>query len=158
VFIITASAFKLSPQKLYTAKETQADHTPSIMPIKPANLTKISSSFGKKVHPVNHTEKMHTGIDLVAPEGTSILATAAGTIILAEETEDGYGNHIVISHGATYQTHYAHLSQIDVQKGDIVTQGQAIGIIGNSGRSLSTHLHYEVMKKGEKVDPADYFE
>lgn len=125
---------------------------PSSMPIAKSDIIKITSEFGLRYHPQHKVEKMHTGIDFVAKEGTKILSTADGTVVKAEYSEN-YGYHILIEHNSKYSTLYAHLSSISTKVGNKVNQGQSIGVIGNTGKSISTHLHYELMEYGEKVDP-----
>jgi len=137
--------------------EIKSDSKPSILPIKREQISKLSSHFGMRNHPVFNERRMHTGIDIIAPEGTPIIATADGTIEIAKYTA-GYGKHIKIKHNNTYQSMYAHLESMNVHEGQEVKAGEVIGIIGSTGKSISTHLHYEVIKKGKKVDPATYFE
>jgi murein DD-endopeptidase MepM/ murein hydrolase activator NlpD len=129
---------------------------PSILPISEENITKIASHFGMRKNPINKGRKMHTGVDIIAPKGTAILATADG-IIESTNYSEGYGKHIKIKHGDQYQSMYAHLNDIQVKAGQKVRKGEVIGIIGSTGKSLAVHLHYEVIKNGEKVNPSTYF-
>ncbi|MBL4706902.1 MAG: peptidoglycan DD-metalloendopeptidase family protein [Flavobacteriales bacterium] len=131
--------------------------TPSILPIDEDKITAMRSSFGMRTNPISKTKQMHNGIDISAPEGTTIIATADGTIQKAIYSS-GYGNHIKIIHDHTYQTMYAHLKTIHVEEGQKVKTGDVIGVIGNTGKSLGRHLHYEVIKDNKKVNPADYFQ
>ncbi len=96
-------------------------------------------------------------MDFSAPTGTEIYATGNGTIILTKYSRRGYGNHIVIAHGYGYKTLYAHLSKILVKKGEKVKRGDVIGLVGNTGLSVSPHIHYEVHKNNKKINPVNYY-
>jgi murein DD-endopeptidase MepM/ murein hydrolase activator NlpD len=130
---------------------------PAIQPISNKDLTKIASGFGYRIHPVYKTGKMHTGIDFTASKGTEIYATGDGLIINSEAASTGYGRHVIIDHGYGYQTLYGHMSRINVHKGQKVKRGDLIGYVGNTGTSTGPHLHYEVIKDGEKINPVSYF-
>ena len=127
---------------------------PAIRPM--PNIYEISSGFGRRYHPILKTLRPHTGIDIAAKKGTPVYATADGTIS-NQKPGSGYGNVIVINHGYSYQTLYAHLSKKAVKPGQKVTRGQIIGYVGNTGLSLGPHLHYEVIKDGTYVNPIHYF-
>jgi murein DD-endopeptidase MepM/ murein hydrolase activator NlpD len=100
---------------------------------------------------------MHEGIDIGAPQGSPVLAVATGTVEFAGWTEGGYGNLIEIRHADGSLTRYAHLSRILIQVGAAVTQGQAIGEVGSTGRSTGPHLHFELRLAGKgAVDPLGY--
>ena len=160
ISIIAISAFNLenSPVKLAEKEiRTLVKNAPAMLPIKKDQIIKISSGFGLRVHPINKMKKMHNGVDFIAKEGTAILATADGTVTTSNFS-NGYGNHIIIKHDDSYETQYAHMSSLNVKEGDHVKAGQTIGVIGNSGQSLAIHLHYEVIKDGVHVNPADFFE
>lgn len=130
------------------------EFTPSISPIKHSESVSIGSHFGKRIHPIYKAEKMHYGIDLTCKTGTEVIATANGVVEEVQNSTTGYGKKIVIQHGDQYQTLYAHLSKIEIKKGDLVKKGQLIGLSGDSGASITPHLHYEVIKVGKgKVDP-----
>lgn len=126
---------------------------PSGYPIYIERIRKVSSEFGMRTNPLSKTKKMHTGVDLLAEEGTQILASGKGTVVKVVHDTKGYGNHIVIQHNMKYKSLYAHLKSINVEVGDKIKEGTAIGIIGNSGTSIKTHLHYEIMEFGKKIDP-----
>lgn len=115
----------------------------------------VTSSFGKRMHPITKVIKLHQGIDLKAPMGTPVYATSDGIVVKAE-FHKGYGNHIVIQHDEQYKTLYAQLSKIDVEVGEEIAKGTVIGAVGSSGMSTAPHLHYEVIKGGECQDPEDY--
>ena len=160
VMLISLTAFK--PQRInHPIKiidlDLGGDNIPSILPIEENKIERIASHYGMRFNPILNVKKLHTGIDLAAPVGTAILATADGKVTLSEFSE-GYGNHIKITHDQTYSTMYAHMASLEVKEGETVKAGQVIGLIGNSGKSLGVHLHYEVLKNGEKVNPVEYFE
>ena len=100
---------------------------------------------------------MHTGMDFTAPRGTEVYATADGVIEDLEVKLWGYGKSVIINHGHGYKTRYAHLSAFKVRKGQKIKRGELIGLIGSSGKSTGPHLHYEVVVKGEKVNPIGYY-
>jgi len=98
---------------------------------------------------------MHEGIDIGAPMGAPIVASAAGTVIVAAY-DGGYGNLVVIDHGGGIATAYAHQSSIAVSVGQQVSQGETIGYVGSTGHSTGPHLHFEVRVNGTPVDPLGY--
>ncbi len=144
----------IPPQEIFEAKLVNQE-PPDAYPV--LGDYPIVSSFGKRFHPVYKKAKFHKGIDIKAPTGTHVIATSDGIIIKAEQT-DNYGMHIIIQHDKTYKSLYAHLSQMDVKVGEKVSKGQKIGEVGSTGRSTTPHLHYEVIKKGEKVNPEEYIQ
>lgn len=131
-----------------------AQDRPEIHPLRLGH--KVSSKFGPRIHPISKKEKFHKGIDMPTPIGTPIKAAADGHVILIKET-DGYGKHIILRHDTEYETLYANLSTFNVEEGDLVVKGQIIALSGNTGQSTAPHLHYEVKRNGQHVDPADYF-
>ena len=135
----------------------KAGNVPSIAPIKEGQY-EISSRFGMRKHPVHNIDKMHSAVDLKAPTGTPVMATADGIVLKTEYREKGYGRFVVIKHSNTYTTLYSQLSEFKIQSGDRVKQGDIIGLVGSSGLSTGPHLHYEVWKNEEKVNPENYFE
>ncbi len=120
----------------------------------PINGARLSSSYGKRRHPILGYRKMHAGVDFAAPTGTPIMAAGSGTVEYAGRN-GGYGNYIRIRHTDGYKTAYAHLSKFarGVRKGKYVTQDQTIGYVGSTGRSTGPHLHYEVHLHGKKINP-----
>ena len=120
----------------------------------PVNGARLSSSFGRRKHPILGYRKMHTGVDFAAPRGTPILAAGSGTVERANRY-GGYGNYIRIRHTDGYKTAYAHLKSFarGVRSGKYVKQDQVIGYVGTTGRSTGPHLHYEVMLHGKKINP-----
>lgn len=120
----------------------------------PVNGARLSSSYGRRKHPILGYRKMHAGVDFAAPRGTPILAAGSGTVERANRY-GGYGNYIRIRHTDGYKTAYAHLSKFarGVRKGKYVKQDQVIGYVGTTGRSTGPHLHYEVHLHGKKINP-----
>lgn len=134
-------------------KQEMLQHIPGIQPLK---SYKFVSGFGTRMHPIYKTLRTHTGIDLVAPTGTKVFATG-DAIVESANFERGYGKAIVLNHGYKYETMYGHLSEILVRPGQRVKRGEVIGLVGNTGLSTGSHLHYEIIKNGQKVNPVNYF-
>lgn len=121
----------------------------------PSSYKNITSNYGMRMHPTKHVYKMHTGIDISAPAGTSIYAADSGTVILARYY-GSYGNTVIIDHGGNVVTLYAHMSSIGVSVGQSVARGQTIGRVGTTGASTGNHLHFEVRVGGSCVSPWGY--
>ena len=138
-------------------KEKMLASIPAIQPVANKDLRRVGSHFGMRMDPFYKVKKFHEGIDFTAPVGTDIYATGNGTVVEAGRNQGGYGNQIVIDHGYSYRTVYAHLSRIFVRPGQKVLRGQVIGYVGNTGKSTSPHLHYEVRKNGIAVNPIYFF-
>ncbi|MFT4024576.1 MAG: M23 family metallopeptidase [Flavihumibacter sp.] len=138
-------------------KEVLLACTPAIQPVSNKDLNRIASGFGYRIDPVYKTVKMHQGLDFAAPQGTPIYATANGTIKLAGNTGNGYGNHVVINHGYGYETLYGHMFKVKATVGQRVKRGEIIGYVGSTGKSTGPHLHYEVHKNAKRTDPAYFF-
>ena len=119
----------------------------------PINGARLSSSYGKRKHPILGYTKMHTGTDFAAPKGTPIMASGDGKVIKAGWCGGG-GNCVKIKHNSTYQTVYAHMSKFakGIRKGKRVKQGQTIGYVGSTGKSTGPHLHYEVIVNGKRIN------
>ena len=119
----------------------------------PINGARLSSSFGKRKHPILGFTKMHTGTDFAAPMGTPIMASGDGVVTRAQWCGGG-GNCVKIKHNSVYQTVYAHMSKFGrgIKKGARVKQGQIIGYVGSTGLSTGPHLHYEVIENGRKIN------
>ena len=119
----------------------------------PINGARLSSSYGKRKHPILGYTKMHTGTDFAAPTGTPIMASGDGKVTKAGWCGGG-GNCVKIKHNSKYQTVYAHMSKFGrgIKKGVRVKQGQIIGYVGSTGMSTGPHLHYEVIENGKKVN------
>ncbi len=117
--------------------------------------TNITSPFGNRMHPILKVYKMHTGIDIGAAGGTNILAANAGVVISAG-WNNSYGYMVMIDHGGGIVTLYAHSSKLLVQKGDVVSRGQTIALVGTTGMSTGNHLHFEVRVNGQYQNPLNY--
>ncbi|MEO9492058.1 MAG: M23 family metallopeptidase [Marinomonas sp.] len=125
---------------------------PSAMPLK---MAKVTSGYGMRNHPVLGRRRNHKGVDLAAPTGTPIYATADGMVAKAFWFSS-YGLYIRIDHGAKLETRYAHMSKLAVAAGEYVRKGDVIGYVGSTGRSTGPHLHYEVRIDGVAVNPIPY--
>jgi murein DD-endopeptidase MepM/ murein hydrolase activator NlpD len=113
----------------------------------------ITSPFGNRKHPILRKYKLHTGVDIGADKGASIVAANSGTVIMAQYDKNGYGNMVVIDHGGGITTLYAHASKILVKVGQDVKSGEVIAKVGSTGLSTGNHLHFEVRVNGEPKDP-----
>ena len=138
-------------------KEQMLAAIPAIQPVANKNLKRMASGYGYRIHPIYKVRKMHWGMDFTAPTGTPIYATGDGKVSTYKRSRSGYGNHIIIDHGYGYKTLYAHMSKVDVRRGQKVKRGDIIGYVGSSGRSTAPHLHYEVIKDGRKINPVNYY-
>jgi murein DD-endopeptidase MepM/ murein hydrolase activator NlpD len=138
-------------------KEQLLACTPAIQPVSNKDLSRIASGFGYRIDPVYKTSKFHAGLDFAAPQGTPIYATANGTIEVAGNTGNGYGNHVVINNGYGYSTLFGHMFRVKVRVGQKIKRGEIIGWVGSTGKSTGPHCHYEVHRNGDAVDPVYYF-
>jgi murein DD-endopeptidase MepM/ murein hydrolase activator NlpD len=129
----------------------QVNVRPSLWPVD----GRLIGAFGRRSDPFSHEQTWHTGVDISAPMGSPIRATADGVIALAEYSS-GYGRLVVVDHGGGVQTYYAHLSRIDVIAGQEVRRGEVVGALGASGRVTAPHLHYEVRLGGNAVNPYNF--
>ncbi|HEY4070569.1 MAG TPA: M23 family metallopeptidase, partial [Sphingomicrobium sp.] len=127
---------------------------PSDKPVR--TEVEFSSGFGVRSDPFRSGAAFHPGIDLAAPYGTPIYATADGTVVRAGWNSGGYGNLVEVDHGRGITTRYGHMSAILVHAGDHVTRGQQVGRMGSTGRSTGNHLHYEVRIDGRPVNPIPF--
>jgi murein DD-endopeptidase MepM/ murein hydrolase activator NlpD len=135
-------------------KERMLVSIPAIQPVNNKDLRRIGSYFGTRMDPFYKVRKFHEGMDFSAPIGTEVYATGNGAIEMAGHDDGGgYGNEVIIDHGYSYKTVYAHLSRIFVKPGQKILRGQIIGYVGNTGKSTSPHLHYEVRKNGVPLNP-----
>jgi murein DD-endopeptidase MepM/ murein hydrolase activator NlpD len=144
-------------QKLINNQEEKLASIPAIQPVSNKDLTRIASGYGMRIDPVYGTPKMHKGLDFTAPQGTPIYATGDGVVSESGYTEGGYGNHVVINHGYSYETLYGHMVRVKVRNGQRVKRGEIIGWVGSTGKSTGPHCHYEVHVNGEAVDPVYFF-
>lgn len=155
--IQTKSLDKIYKEAL--ANEEYLKCLPSIKPVKAEALNRdvtLLSGFGRRLHPVFKIWKKHTGIDFSCPRGTQIVSSGKGVVVKINGNGRGYGKHVLINHGYGIQTLYAHMSEIDVHVGQKVERGSPIGKVGSTGTATAPHLHYEVHKNGEPINPIDY--
>jgi murein DD-endopeptidase MepM/ murein hydrolase activator NlpD len=150
--IDSRSAQFSSLENVILGRQLSADIKPTGRPIHDGY---ISSYFGERMDPFNGEEAMHKGVDFAGDAGTDVLAVASGIVTWAGPRE-GYGNLVEINHGNGYSTRYAHSAQTLVRVGDEVQRGQAIAVVGSTGRSTGPHVHFEVIKEGRQIDPMAY--
>jgi murein DD-endopeptidase MepM/ murein hydrolase activator NlpD len=143
--------------KLAKAKNKLLSAIPAIQPVRNENLKRMASGFGYRSDPFTKARKMHKGMDFTAQTGTPIYATGDGIIARADNTASGFGNHVVINHGYGYETLYGHMSKYNCRAGKLVKRGDIIGYVGSTGRSEAPHLHYEVHKNGNVVNPLNFY-
>jgi len=120
------------------------------------SCTLLTSPYGYRTHPILDYERLHAGLDIGAKFGEEIIAADGGTVLIAEYS-DSYGNFVLIDHGDRYSTAYGHMSEIAVEAGQEVKQGELIGYIGSTGWSTGPHLHFEIRLDGERIDPEEFF-
>jgi murein DD-endopeptidase MepM/ murein hydrolase activator NlpD len=115
----------------------------------------VSSYFGERQDPFTGHEAWHKGVDFAGQAGAEVVAVAAG-IVTRSESSHGYGNLVEINHGNGYVTRYGHSQALLVKTGDIVTRGQPVATIGSTGRSTGPHVHFEVLRNGQHVNPLSF--
>lgn len=142
-------------EKLAVDKDLMAEVVPAIMPLDKKKLRGNIGAFGMRMHPILRRYIGHEGIDLGASIGTPVYATGTG-LVADQKPQSGYGTQIMVDHGFGYRTRYAHLSKSLVRPGQLVKRGELIGEVGNTGRSTGPHLHYEVIYRGQPVNPINY--
>jgi len=138
-------------------KEKLLAAIPAIQPVNNEDLTRMASGYGMRSDPFTKVRKMHFGMDFTAPRGTPIYASGDGIITRADSNSSGYGKHIRIDHGYGYISLYAHLFKYNVQKNQRVKRGDLIGFVGSTGRSEAPHLHYEIFKDKERINPINFY-
>lgn len=143
--------------KLAADKEKFLATIPAIQPVNNEDLTRMASGFGYRTDPFTKVRKFHYGMDFTAPRGTPIYASGDGVVTRADNRAVGYGNHITIDHGYGYESLYAHLYKYNVRPNQKVKRGDLIGFVGSTGRSEAPHLHYEILKDGERINPINFY-
>jgi len=138
-------------------KEKLLSSIPAIQPVRNEDLTRVASGYGYRTDPFTKARKKHWGMDFTAPRGTPVYASGDGTVVQADNRASGYGKHIRIDHGYNYISLYAHLYKYNVRKGQKVKRGDLIGFVGSSGRSEAPHLHYEIFKDGNRINPINFY-
>lgn len=130
---------------------------PAIQPVKNEDLTRMASGYGYRTDPFTKARKFHYGMDFTSPRGTPVYATGDGVVVQADNRAVGYGHHIRIDHGYGYISLYAHLYKYNVRPNQKVKRGDLIGFVGSTGRSEAPHLHYEIFKDGERINPINFY-
>ncbi|AEH01449.1 M23 family metallopeptidase [Lacinutrix sp. 5H-3-7-4] len=130
---------------------------PAIQPVNNEDLTRMASGFGMRTDPFTKARKMHWGMDFTAPRGTPVYASGDGVVTRADSNSSGYGKHIRIDHGYGYVSLYAHLYKYNVGKNQKVKRGDLIGFVGSTGRSEAPHLHYEIFKDDQRINPINFY-
>ena len=143
--------------KELSVKEQMWASRPAIQPVSNKDLLYLHTLFGLRLHPKYGYVRPHKGLDFTAPIGAPIYATGDGVVERSEYSQT-FGNVVYIDHGFDFQTRYAHMTHYIVAKGDKVKRGQVIGYVGNTGDSVGPHLHYEVLYKGEQINPINFFQ
>ncbi|MEN8776017.1 MAG: M23 family metallopeptidase [Polaribacter sp.] len=137
-------------------KEKMLASIPAILPVKLEDLTRMASGYKWRMHPILKIRKFHKGMDFTAPLGTPIYASGNGKVIRSGRSAT-YGKVVYIDHGYGYKTIYAHMSKIKARRWQKVKRGDLIGYVGNTGRSVSAHLHYEVHKNNRTLNPINFY-
>ena len=143
--------------KLAEEKEKFLATIPAIQPVNNDQLTRMASGYGYRTDPFTKVRKFHYGMDFTAPRGTPVYASGDGVVKRADASATGYGKHIRIDHGFGYVSLYAHLYKYNVRKNQKVKRGDLIGFVGSTGRSEAPHLHYEIFKDGERINPINFY-
>lgn len=141
----------------WVASDTSGAMPPPVsIPLeRPVDSFRYTSSFGTRIDPFRGNSSFHPGIDLAAPVGTPVHATAEARVVRAAFAS-GYGNLVVLDHGGGIETRYGHLSHIAVTVGQLVHRGELIGRVGSTGRSTGSHLHYEIRLSNQAIDPLPF--
>ncbi|MBL4637204.1 MAG: peptidoglycan DD-metalloendopeptidase family protein [Kofleriaceae bacterium] len=124
------------------------NHKLSTMPVE----ARVSSNFGRRIHPVTGAKSFHEGIDLAAVKGTKVGVSGPGVVVRAGKGGT-YGNIVIVDHGGGLETRYAHLNTINVKVGQQLATGESVGTVGATGRVTGAHLHFEVRRGGKAIDP-----
>ena len=147
---------RISYEEIYNAIKHRSPQIRSTPSIRPVNTGYISDGYGYRKDPFTGMKRFHYGIDISAPTGTPVYATADG-VVRSTNFSRTFGRIIKIDHGYGYSTYYAHLSKMLVKPGEVVKRGQKIAEVGCTGRSTASHLHYEVRQNGINKNPLDYY-
>jgi murein DD-endopeptidase MepM/ murein hydrolase activator NlpD len=153
---IEAQSMKQLKEEL-ERKEKMWASRPAIQPVDNKQLTRLHTIFGLRLHPKHGDIRPHNGLDFTAPTGTPIYATGDGRVSVAHFSPT-YGNVVYIDHGFHFETRYAHMNSYIIKNGDEIKRGQIIGYVGDTGTSVGSHLHYEVLYKGTAVNPINFFQ
>lgn len=128
---------------------------PTISPINRRDKPRYTSKFGLRKDPINGEPRMHSGIDIETDYAAYIYAAATGKVVFVS-TKGGYGKTVIIEHKYGFKTLYGHMSEYNCRKGQMVTKGQIIGFLGNTGRTTGKHIHFEIIKNNVKINPINF--
>ena len=140
-----------------TKKEIMWASRPAIQPVSNKDLIHLHTLFGLRLHPLLGYVRPHNGLDFTAPAGAPVYSTGDGVVNIAQYSES-LGNMVFVNHGYGFQTRYGHLTKFIVRAGERIKRGQVIGYVGNTGLSVSAHLHYEVLYQGGYINPINFFQ
>ena len=144
-------------RSIQEACQKDADSLPPLSaPLKEMSYAQVGAALGEKINPFYKVPIEHNGLDIIAVQGEPVYATASGYVSDVIQSRKGQGNVVEITHQGGYVTRYAHLSDIQVRKGVQIRKGACVGYVGISGNSFAPHLHYEIIKDGEYLDPVNY--
>ena len=143
--------------EMISNKQQMLAAIPSIQPVLNKKLLRMASGYGWRVDPIYKTQEFHKGMDFTCPIGTNVYVTGDGVVEEVNYSFSGYGNQIIVNHGYGYKTRYAHLSKPDVHIGQKVKRGEVIAQSGSTGKSTGPHVHYEVIKNGDVVNPVYFY-
>jgi len=146
--LFEAIELSISPEKV--------KFIPDMIPLRDVDISRVGATIGERIHPFYKTIRLHTGLDFITALGADVLAPANGTVTNVTSSKQGSGNTVTIEHGFGYRTVYAHLESMSVRKGQDVVKGMIIARAGNSGMSLVPHLHYEIWKGDELMNPIHF--
>jgi hypothetical protein len=144
-------------ERLFEQKSSMWASRPAIQPVSNKSLTHLHSTFGERYHPLLGYVRDHKGLDFTADIGTPVYATGDG-VVKSAYFSGSFGNVIFIDHQFNYETRYAHLSAFNAKVGQKIKRGEIIGFVGNTGLSRGPHLHYEVLYKGQQINPINFFQ
>jgi len=145
-----------SLKAIVNAKQGELEYIPAIIPLTNFHFNSVGASIGEKIHPIYKSLHTHSGMDFAMPVGSEVIVTASGTVKDIISKPHSSGTEIRIDHGNNYETRYQYLGNANVKKGQKVTRGDILGLVGNIGITVP-HLHYEVRKDGKIADPLNYF-
>jgi murein DD-endopeptidase MepM/ murein hydrolase activator NlpD len=148
-----SNVMRSSAEQVYTAIRGEKEALARIPSIPPVMSGRVTSLFGGRIDPFTGQAAIHQGLDISARIGTPIMVSAAGRVVQIQQSAGGLGNMIVVDHGNGFITRYGHCDRIAVSEGQVVSRGEVIGTVGNSGHSTAPHLHYEVYLNGEAQNP-----
>ena len=143
--------------KVVATKRNMWASRPAIQPIDNKDLQRLHTTYGLRFHPLLGYTRPHKGLDFTAAMGTPVYATGDG-VVLTSYFSTTFGNVVYLNHGFDFETRYAHLTKYIVESGEFVKRGQVIGYVGNTGTSVSPHLHYEVLFKNDQINPINFFQ